>query len=33
MEARRHRGMVVNEPITVDGNSHEKVKTIESLGS
>ena len=33
MEVGRHRGMMVNEHITIGSNSYEKVKTFKYLGS
>ena len=32
MEVGRHRDMMLNEHITVDSNSYEKVKTFKHLG-
>ena len=33
MEIGRHRGMIANGHITIENNSHEKVKTFNNLGS
>ena len=33
MEIEGHRGMIANGHITIENNSHEKVKTFNNLGS